>query len=183
MLFADLREVYGQNFECRLDEPISLSPPGYVESVVHIGMKAPYEFRLIFLDDKDEATKLRKSQLSIPIHLEMYSMPDHKPVVLKENVTGTQGRNLFEYYERIIASSEQFIEEGDYKVIAYVLQDVPEAAKIPVHLQMSMESEHEKKYFGIDIALGGIFWILIFIDMILVILFVAIKIIQWTYKP
>lgn len=165
----------------RLDEPISLSPPGYVESIVHIPREAPYEIAIRFYAaDNDEVDKLWKEPIYIPIQIKIYSIPNLIPVKIKENMTGNNTERSHKHYKRIIAYSEQFMEEGDYKVIAYVLQDVPEVANIPVHLQMTMESKYViKHYFGLDIAFGGIFLMLIFVDAILLIIFLILKLIQW----
>jgi Domain of unknown function (DUF5625) len=133
----------------RLDEPISLSPPGHVEKEIRAPLPEPYSLELQFWFDKNSREKVRRlagnwiyrdgrqmpSGVAVPIRWSVRDKRSDQEVVSDEATSF--GSNAFSatYYARPVGRLE--LDRGTYRVRVEVVSDVPQFSDVPVRIALA----------------------------------------------
>lgn len=134
----------------RLDEPISLSPPGRVEKAITVPLAEVYTLSLTFSFDRQTRQKVQElveesryrdgqhvpSGVAVPIRWSLLERHSGRTVSSEEKVSlGVSGFSATAYYRDIGFSRMQ---PGTYLFHAEALRDVPEFANIPTRIMVGL---------------------------------------------
>lgn len=167
-----------------LNSPISVMPAGSVDEIIHIPLKEPYVIRFWFERDNRDVREMEKvfgkgtvgygenpgvlvpinPGVIIPIKWEIQSIAG-VPLISMTNETKKVSAYTGRYIEREIAhvsySPGIYLEPGDYRFVAHVLKDIPEADEYKVRLVMELPRDGAATW-----QLKLIFWGQVFLPIV-----------------
>jgi len=159
--------------------PISLSPPGSVDTIVHIRLQEPYLLKLCFYDEENPfGTRERilgyKNQgVIIPIQWELYSTTTQQLILNGQFESEKGGGWSKEYCYREVGNMYykpgEFLEPGYYRFVARIPRDVPELANVRARIQIGAFHDGFANWAVWGWIISPLIWIIEFILTIILI--------------